>query len=266
MTTELTDVTRALPNRGDAIRVVPVATVDEIGVFTDAAAGPAPAAQLTYRGGPLLTNVEVFTIFWGKGWKLPANKKLAGQINGFFDVILGSELIDQLGEYSRPGLKIGHGTHTGTATITTPNVGLSVSDGAIQHFLQQQLSSHPSMPQPSKNTLYFVYLPPGVSVTQGGGQSCKVFCGYHSDINASIFYAVMPYPTCKGCSGSLAPLDALTSTSSHELCEAITDPVPGQGWYDDNHGEIGDICAWKTKTVAGYTVQLEWSDRSASCV
>ena len=93
-----------------------------------------------------------------------------------------------------------------------------------------------------------------------------MFCGYHSDINATVFYAVMPYPTCKGCTGSLAPLDALTSTSSHELCEAITDPVPGQGWYDDNNGEIGDICAWKTKTVAGFTVQLEWSDRTGSCI
>jgi hypothetical protein len=44
-------------------------------------------------------------------------------------------------------------------------------------------------------------------------------------------------------------IDALTSTSSHELCEAITDPIPGQGWYDDANGEIGDICAWKSKNL-----------------
>jgi hypothetical protein len=41
----------------------------------------------------------------------------------------------------------------------------------------------------------------------------------------------------------LAAIDALTGTSSHELCEAITDPVPGASWYDDHNGEIGDI-AW----------------------
>jgi len=45
------------------------------------------------------------------------------------------------------------------------------------------------------------------------------------------------------------PIDVLTSTSSHELREAITDPIPGQGWYDDANGEIGDICAWKTKKL-----------------
>jgi hypothetical protein len=59
---------------------------------------------------------------------------------------------------------------------------------------------------------------------------------------------------------------ALTSTSSHELCEAITDAVPGTGWYDDANGEIGDICAWKTKPLGGYTVQLEWSNKAGQCV
>jgi hypothetical protein len=59
--------------------------------------------------------------------------------------------------------------------------------------------------------------------------------------------------------------DALTATSSHELCEAITDPVPGKGWYDDRNGEIGDMCAWNFKQVAGYTVQLEWSNRQGKC-
>jgi len=76
----------------------------------------------------------------------------------------------------------------------------------------------------------------------------------------------MPYPDCAGCTGALAVTDALTSTSSHELCEAITDPVPGQGWYDDQNGEIGDICAWKTKKLGAYTVQLEWSNKAGQCV
>jgi hypothetical protein len=61
-------------------------------------------------------------------------------------------------------------------------------------------------------------------------------------------------------------LDALTSTSSHELCEAATDPVPGQGWSDDVNGEIGDICAWKTKKVGSWTVQMEWSNRQGACI
>ena len=64
----------------------------------------------------------------------------------------------------------------------------------------------------------------------------------------------------------LAVLDALTSTSSHELCEAITDAVPGQGYYDDQNGEIGDICAWQTKRLGQYLVQLEWSNAHGTCI
>jgi hypothetical protein len=133
-------------------------------------------------------------------------------------------------------------------------------------MLEQEISTNSAFPQPSQNTLYFVYLPPNVKVVQGGSSSCQAFCGYHSDISSQIFYAVMPYPGCAGCTGTLTTFDALTSTSSHELCEAITDPIPGQGWYDDNNGEIGDICAWKTKVLDGYTVQLEWSNQANQCM
>jgi hypothetical protein len=33
------------------------------------------------------------------------------------------------------------------------------------------------------------------------------------------------------------------------LCEAITDPVPGAGWYNNLNGEIGDICEPQTKVI-----------------
>ena len=146
-------------------------------------------------------------------------------------------------------------------------MGHSISDGSIQHFLQNEIASNPAFPKPTPNTLFFVYLPPGTSVAQGGARSCQAFCGYHNDIAEKLYYAVMPYPGCGGCTGALSQLDALTSTSSHELCEAITDPVPGRGWYDDGgNAEIGDLCAWKTKTVSGSTVQLEWSNTARSCV
>jgi hypothetical protein len=249
---------------GDPIRVVPVHPVDQIAAPAHGAP-TTPPPQLTYRNGPLLSAVEVFTVFWGAAWQGPQST-LVSSLNNFFDAILTSPLIDQLAEYNTPQYTISHGRRTGTVTLTTPTLRHSISDNAIQHQLQQELATNHAFPQPTPNTLYFLYLPPGVKVTQGGSASCTSFCGYHNDINSRIFYAVMPYPGCAGCTGNLAPLDALTSTSSHELCEAITDPIPGQGWYDDHNGEIGDICAWKTKTVGQYTVQLEWSNQQNSCV
>jgi len=252
---------QVLHAHGDPIRVVPLRLPEEM----KAAAATPP--QLTFRNGPLLSAVEVFTVFWGAAWQQSPQSDLANNLNQFFDFILTSPLIDQLSEYDvQGGQSINHGKRVGTTTITSPHLRHSVSDNAIQHMLQQEVSTNSAFPQPGPNTLYFVYLPPNVAVTQGGSASCQAFCGYHNDINGQIFYAVMPYPGCQGCRGTLAAFDALTSTSSHELCEAITDAIPGQGWYDDNNGEIGDICAWQTKKVGDYTVQLEWSNKNNKCM
>ena len=242
------------------IIIVPLHVPEE-----ERALAPTTPAQLVYNNGPLLTAVQVYTILWGSAWQESPVSGMVPNINSFFDYILTSSLIDQLAEYSTSGQNIGHGSRIGTTTITTPEPGSTVADSDIQQLLNNGISNN-TLPQPGANTLYFVYLPGGVTVNQGGSSSCQSFCGYHDNINGQIFYAVMPYPDCQGCTGSLAVLDALTSTSSHELCEAITDPVPGQGWYDQNNGEIGDICAWKTKQVGTYTVQLEWSNKANSCV
>jgi hypothetical protein len=232
---------------------------------TAKAAAPQVPAKLTYRNGPLLTSVQVFTIFWGAAWNDAPQNAMLPKVNEFFDFILSSQLLDQLAEYSVPDQTISHGVLIGTITLTTPAPGKTVDDSAIQNLIQQEISAG-TLPASTQNTLYFLFLPPGVTVTQGGSASCQVFCGYHDTINNSIFYAVMPYPSCAGCLGGAADFDALTSTTSHELCEAITDPVPGQGWYDDNNGEIGDICAWQTRTLGGYTIQLEWSNKANNCI
>jgi hypothetical protein len=241
------------------IRIVPLHIPEA------ARAKAAIPAKLTYRDGPLLTSVQVFTIFWGAAWNQAPQSGLIPQVNQFFDSILDSQLLDQLAEYSVPGKQIGHGARIGTLTLTQPAPGRTVQDSKIQQVLQQEIASG-ALPPSTPNTLYFFFLPPGVEVIQGGSASCKVFCGYHDAVNNSIFYAVMPYPGCAGCLGGVAAFDALTSTTSHELCEAITDPIPGQGWYDDNNGEIGDICAWQTRKLGNYTVQLEWSNAANRCI
>ena len=267
MATQVHPAKKIYPGRGDPIRIVPLSLPDAVHRPTPeaAAAGAAAAPRLTYRNGPLLEAVEVFTIFWGTDWQSAGNAALSSQINQFFDYILTSALIDQLSEYNVPGWTIGHGKHTGTLVLTEPVLKQSVSDTAIQHTLQQQIASNSAVPPPGPNALYFIYLPPGVRAVQGGSASCQAFCGYHNDISGQIFYAVVPYPGCSGCTGGLSVFEAITSVSSHELCEAITDPIPGQGWYDDTNGEIGDICAWKTKQLGAYTVQLEWSNQANQC-
>jgi hypothetical protein len=215
---------RAAAALADAIRIVPLYTLHfEAAPKQHLPPGP----RLTYRGGPLIGSVQVFTIFWGAAWKGAQSATLT-QLNQFFDYITSSSLMDQLAEYNVSGYNISHGRHIGTTTIDSPS-GASIMDSAIQQTLQQLIASS-NVPQPTSDTLYFFYLPPEVQVVMGGSASCRAFCGYHNHISGQIFYAALPFPGCPGCLGSLALFDALTSTSSHELCEAITDPIPGQGW------------------------------------
>src|SRR5438046_10203645 len=58
---------------GEHIRVVPL--------HQPTIAAP-PKADLTYRGGALIPNIEVFTIFWGKLWgSWPASTDTMGKLN-----------------------------------------------------------------------------------------------------------------------------------------------------------------------------------------
>ena len=233
----------------------------------------APSSLLTYGGGHLLTNVQVVTIFWGNAWTQTPQSNLLTQLNQFFDAILTSSLMDLIAQYSVSGQTIAYGSRIGTFTDASsePGSNNTVSDDQVQQKIQA-LISNGNVTQPNSNTLYFVYLPPNVTLTgptsAGGGTSCIDFCGYHWYIQGStpeIYYAAMPFPSCNGCLGGLSQIDALTSVSSHELIEAITDPHPWTGW-NSAQGEIGDICAWQEDTVAGYTVQKEWSNQDGACV
>lgn len=251
-----------------AVRIVPMKALEVEAVDKARAAD----RHLSYRKGPLLTAVEIFTIFWGTAWN-GDQSPLIDQINQFFRYIVTSPLMDQLTEYSTATHRIGHGSFAGTQTIANSEPGASISDSQIQSFLTGDPAAVHAFDRPANaappqvsNRLVFLYLPPGTVVSMGGSASCTGFCGYHSDINGKKFYAVMPFPGCGGCTGGLAILDALTSTSSHEMCEAITDPIAGSGWYNDQYGEIGDLCAWQTKKLGSYTVQKEWSNAAKACV
>ena len=241
------------------IRIVPLADAVR-------AMAPATPPKLTFRNGALLQSVKVFTLFWGKAWTTsPDLVKMAGQVNDFFRYVLTSPLMDAMAEYNVPGKSIQHGALIGTANTATPAPKASVKDASIQSLIQKLITKG-TLPHATPDTLYFVFTPPGTKVVDGKDASCSQFCGYHNQATAGFFYAAMPYPDCNGCLDGMPAFDALTGTTSHELCEAITDPVPGTGWYDDANGEIGDICAWKFKKLGGYTVQLEWSNKANNCV
>jgi hypothetical protein len=135
-----------------------------------------------------------------------------------------------------------------------------VSDTTIQNTLKMWITAK-AIPPATPNRLYFVFTQRGTVVKNSNTASCQDFCGYHSHINKSLFYAVVPYHDCLACTTNLISFDAMTITASHELCEAITDPVPGGGWYNAIYGEVGDYPDRGKKIVLGYKVQTEFSNK-----
>ena len=120
-------------------------------------------------------------------------------INKFFTAILVSPAIDQLSEYSVPNKTIAHGSVIGMKVISANAPVGSVTDSTIRKQLKQWIRAK-TVPKPTNNTLYFIYLDPKVVSIMGGSRSCQNYCGYHDNVG-SVYYAVMPYPTCSGCLG-----------------------------------------------------------------
>ena len=91
---------KEFPRMNDPIRIGPLHLPSEL---YRAAAGIAARRTTRLRGGPLLSSVRLFTIFWGQAWQTSPHSDLANQINQFFKFVLSSALLDQLAEYSVPG-------------------------------------------------------------------------------------------------------------------------------------------------------------------
>ena len=105
---------------------------------------------------------------------------------------------------------------------------------------------------------YVVYLPDGVNVDLGQGETtCANAGGYHS-YDTDEPYAIIP------------PCGRYHIVISHEIAEMVTDPEPGSGWYSDADqatmygGEIGDLCNQLTY-VDGEQVTRLWSNKDGDC-
>ncbi|KAJ3392614.1 hypothetical protein HDU84_003863 [Entophlyctis sp. JEL0112] len=113
---------------------------------------------------------------------------------------------------------------------------------------------------PTTNSYYPIHYPPGITITMGGDYA------YVADISAEVeyvWYAVLP-----NC-GPFDSVNDLLDAVSHELAEAISDPIPGNSWYNNNpdafNGEIGDICVDMGTTIKDnngniWETQLLWSN------
>ena len=221
----------------------------------------------------MLTNVETQGVYLGADWG--TNSSLQSQAKAtdqYLSTLVSGPYMDML---NNAGYGVGRGTaSTGVVDNLTINKNVALTDGQIQTDLEALIGSPQSgLQAPDANRLYMVYVEPGVVVQMGSATSQTSFLGYHgafADGNSVIHYAVMPAPgtpnPTPASQGFASAFDELTSVSSHELAEAVTDPDVNYstlGWYDYQlNGEIGDLAAGHESTITGangtqYEVQDE---------
>jgi hypothetical protein len=231
---------------------------------------------LIYEGGPVLSTntaagLTVTPIFWEpSGGKYVFPAKYEDILSGYIkNVAAASGTTDNI--FSIPteyyqvanGVKtsITYAIHAGPdlvdtdpfpAESCTPDAGYSycITDAQLRTEL-----SHVTASQKWATTLanfYPLFFPPGVETKDlDGSNSASGFCGYHRAFGQGAdqtVYANVPFEA-TGCDAGQAPngdlpADGAVSTLSHELIEAMTDPLdPQYAWSDKAGNEIGDMCA-----------------------
>ena len=244
------------------------------------------ATSVKYYGGKVIPNAKVYVVWWGTGAGLPAAVTAAhGGIADFYAGILDSPYMDGMAEYStnmnaqvgshqgQPGTHqvIGRGNYAGTIALTAIPSSTSITDDQIQQTIETAIGAG-NLPMPDANTLFMIYFPRQYRISIDGMGSCSAFGAYHMFTPATqhhAFYGVMP--DCGyGFSG-------VTSVSSHELAEAVTDgdPTAGsnpdfpQAWNDSGGNEIGDLCVESGGTVptskGTFNVQGIWVESLHGC-
>lgn len=219
-------------------------------------------------GGPVIGRVKVNLVFWGAG----VAPETRSQLEAFYRGLVDSTYMDQLSEYSA----IGRGSFGGALVIAPVNKSSRLTQADIEAELEAQIKGG-GLPKPDANSLYAIHFPDGYRVTISFGESCSAWFAdhevYRSKELGSIYYAIFPCD-----SGDSSNFRTLTFAASHELGEAVSDPMcPLQGepsafpaaWLRPDGQEIGDLCTGSRGTFTdggvSYAVNPLWLNSKSGC-
>ena len=272
----------------------------------------AHASALDYGGGPVLHSNRTHVVFWA-----PTGSDLTYE-SGYEQLVerfLTQVAADSHHATNVYGLSGQYADSTGPAAydssyegavldsdplplnqcveppVTGPGWTTCLTDAQLQSELERVVSAD-HLPRGATD-IYFIVLPDrlGTCIDSTSSQcalggSSTGYCGYHSQTNSGLLYAVIPYNAVPGhCQSSNprpngSPADPALSTVSHEHNETVTDPQTYSAWADPSGQEDGDLCitvfgdplggsgdaAWNESIAGGhYFLQEEWSNEDGGC-
>ena len=270
--------------------------------------------RLPYGGGRVLHSNRTHLIFWEPaGSGLAYDPGYESLVESFLtDVAADSHKTTNIyslsGQYTdRTGRAAYDSTYGGSViatdplpangcsepAMTGPGWTVCLTDTQLETEIERVITQD-NLPTTGRD-IYFLVTPSGLgSCTDGGSTSCALggsvsgYCGYHSETEAGVLYAIIPYNAVPNHCQSNNPrpnsntADPSISTLSHEHNETVTDP-DGDAWIDARGNEEADICltnfgpslsttggalsnAWNESIHGGhFFLQEEWSNANNEC-
>jgi hypothetical protein len=265
----------------------------------------AGGGPLLYHGGPIMPSVTIHRIFWvPKTLQTGASTGMSqSYINILSDLAIDYpghsidnnntqyfQVVNRVVTYianagSAPPGVIDHAAYPASGCQDPKTPGACISDAQIQSEILK-IASLEHWPG-GLNALFILF-------TSTGEGSCLTstdcafaqYCAYHSFINAAnpIIYVNVPYGSPTLCAaGGKSPnqnpaADAAATAVSHEITEAITDPMEN-AWFTASGQEGGDLCnqlfgtnTWDSGLANQmwnghfYELQTEYDNHFGGCV
>jgi len=204
------------------------------------------------NGGSVVTDPRVVLIFWGSAWSSSTASPSMGQAKQAIESILSAGYMSRLAQYRRIRRAKLLATHLHPENPPNP-----FTDDQLVGMITGLISSG-AVPSSGNDIIYFGLTPEGVR-----SKDHLDDVGFH-DYNGSFLFGWI------GNDGTLTSLNSTPKVFSHELAEACSDPIPGDGIVVEdscgNNAEISDVCNSTIQVINGVAICSYWSERDKSCV
>jgi hypothetical protein len=175
------------------------------------------AGAKTFHGGPVLASAQQVSIFLGAGW---GDSQIRGREASLVDVIAsaGNTQVAELKQHSIKTLRAAPKLEDFSDLSQS-----KVNDLTIQQKLSDLLKSK-AIPAPTADTVFVIFLAPGIQSSLGGLQGGVDYAAYHNFVNleaGEIHYVVVPF---------LANADNHSAAATRAFAETALNPN-GRGWF-----------------------------------
>jgi len=227
-------------------------------------------------GGPCLPDHEtVINLYWDTSttqWDSDVGGASTGetvaQLDTFTRAIVHSSYFSQLSQYGVNHIYMGPTLTAADCTATPSAATLPANVDAAIHGIDALLrciTQTNATLMTVDTAIVNVFLPPQVTNT---GFCNALPNGTHAaaehDASSNSRLAWTVIPTTAACNSGA---NAVTTSLTHEIVEAATDPVPQSptGWKEVGGREIADFCGTSTPYAFASATQY-WSNRAQACV